>query len=142
MSIKNIDGLSVSQIRELVNQGAKFVVFPYTISIIVMTFKRSSAIFFVRPGENTIKYSYPFVIINFLFGWWGLPWGPVYTLGGIYRHITGGKDLTQEVLSELIQHDPEADTTTYNINGMYNDGAEYGVTETVSSNESTYNIPR
>ncbi|WP_428224748.1 hypothetical protein [Flavobacterium sp.] len=142
MSIKNIEGLSVSQIRELVNQGAKFVVFPYTISFVVMTLKRGSAIFFVRPGENTIKYSYPFIIVNFLLGWWGLPWGPVYTLGAMYRHITGGKDLTQEVLSELIQHDPEADTTTYNINGMYNGGAEYAEAETVDSNQSTYNIPR
>jgi hypothetical protein len=32
MEIKYIEGLSVSQIREMVRQGGRFVIFPYTIS--------------------------------------------------------------------------------------------------------------
>lgn len=141
MEIKNIEGLRVSQIKQLVNEGGKFVIFPYTISILIMTFKRSSNIYFIHPGENSIKYSYPFVILNFILGWWGFPWGPIYTIGSLYRHIAGGKDLTQEVLSHLIQEDPEADTSTYGINNVYNTG---GTNEATSSNtsNSAYNIPR
>lgn len=127
MLIKNIDGLSVSQIKEQVNRGGKFVIFPYTISFIIMTLKRSSDIYFVRNEENSFKYSYSYVLINFIIGWWGLPWGPIYTIGAIYNHIIGGKDVTAIVLSELIQNDPEADTSTYNIN---------------IENNQTYNIPR
>jgi hypothetical protein len=127
MLIKNIDGLSVSQIKELVNRGGKFVIFPYTISFIIMTLKRSSDIYFVRNEENSFKYSYSYVLINFIIGWWGLPWGPIYTIGAIHKHIIGGKDVTAIVLSELIQNDPEADTSTYNIN---------------IENNQTYNIPR
>lgn len=126
MLIKNIDGLSVSQIKELVNKGGKFVIFPYTISFVIMTLKRSSDIYFIRPEENSFKYSYSYVLLNFFIGWWGLPWGPIYTIGALYNHIIGGKDLTQLVLEDLIQNDPEADTSTYNIN--------------VASNQ-TYNIP-
>ena len=116
MLIKNIEGLSVSQIKELVNKGGKFVIFPYTISFVIMTLKRSSDIYFIRDDENSFKYSYSYVLLNFFIGWWGLPWGPIYTIGALYNHIIGGKDITQAVLSELIQNDPEADTSTYNVN--------------------------
>jgi hypothetical protein len=116
MLIKNIEGLSVSQVKELVNKGGKFVIFPYTISFVIMTLKRSSDIYFIRPEENSIKYSYSYVLLNFFIGWWSLPWGPIYTIGALYNHIIGGKDLTQLVLEDLIQNDPEADTSTYNIN--------------------------
>ncbi|MCW1149179.1 hypothetical protein [Flavobacterium lacisediminis] len=91
-----------------------------------MTLKRSSNIYFIREDENSFKYSYSYVLLNFFIGWWGLPWGPIYTIGALYSHIIGGKDITQAVLSELIQNDPEADTSTYNIN---------------VENIQTYNIP-
>jgi hypothetical protein len=137
MEIKNIQGLRVSEIKHLVNQGAKFVIFPYTVSIIVMTFKRSSSIYFIKPDENTFKYSYGHVGVNLLFGWWGIPWGPIYTIGASYRHLAGGKDVTQLVLSQLIQNDPEADTTSYAINNTINPN-----NESSSTNNQTYNIPR
>jgi hypothetical protein len=118
MQIKNIEGLSVAEIRMLVNQGGKFVFFPYTVSIGVATFKRASSIYFVRPEEKSIKYSYKHVLTNSLVGWWGIPWGPVYTINSMYHQIRGGKNITFEVMSELIQNDPDADTSTYNINGV------------------------
>ena len=136
MEIKNIDGLRVSQIRDMVQQGGKFVVFPYTVSFILVTLRRSSDIYFIKAGENTIKYSYGFVLLNLIIGWWGIPWGPIYTIGAAYHHIIGGKNLTQEVMSHLTQHDPEANTNTYNINGVESSNQAYNTSET-----PTYNIP-
>ncbi len=141
--IKNINGLSVAQIRTMVNQGGKFVVFPYTISILVMTFKRSSDIYFIKPGEGTLGYSFPFVLINLILGWWGFPWGPIYTIGSIIDHASGGKNLTAEVLSHLIQHDPDANTSTYNVGGTTsqgNSGGSYNVPP--AGGNSGYNVPR
>ena len=43
-SIKNIDGLSIDDINQELNNGVKFVVFEYCFSIIVMTFKNGSDI--------------------------------------------------------------------------------------------------
>lgn len=136
MQIKNIEGLSVSQVRDIVGQGGKFVVFPYTISFLIMTLKRSSDIYFIRPDENTFKYSYGYVFLNLIIGWWGIPWGPIYTIGSAYHHIVGGKDLTLEVMSHLTQHDPEANTSSYNINGVESSNQGSGNTET-----PVYNIP-
>jgi hypothetical protein len=57
MKIKNIEGLSGAQIYNMVNHVGEFVIFPYTVSIAVITFKRSSSIYCIKDGENTIKYS-------------------------------------------------------------------------------------
>lgn len=136
MQIKNIEGLSVAQIKQLVNQGGKFVIFPYTVSIVLATFRRTSGIYFIRPNENSIKYSYGHVGTNLLLGWWGLPWGPIYTIGATYKHITGGTNVTSDVLSHLVQNDPDADTTSYAINVLVNN------TNTENTSNQTYNIPR
>jgi hypothetical protein len=137
MQIKNIEGLSVSQIKGIVEDGGKFVYFPYTISIVLATFKRASSIYLVRSGESSFKHSYKHVLANGVLGWWGIPWGPIYTIGCMYNQFTGGKDVTYDVMSHLIQHDPEADTTTYNINGMVSSN-----TTTLTDDQPTYNIPR
>jgi len=101
IQIKNIEGLSVDEINHELNNGAKFVIFQYCISILIMTFKRSSDIYFIKSGESTVKYSIGFSVITFILGWWGIPWGPIYTIGALYRNISGGKDITQEVLASL-----------------------------------------
>ena len=129
MQIKNYPAASVSQIKAMVGQGAKFVIFPYTISFVLMTLKKSSDIYFIKVGETTFQYSSKYVLMNLFIGWWGIPWGPIYTIGAIYQHIKGGKDVTHIVMSDLIQNDPEADTNTYNIN------------KNQQNNQSTYNVP-
>ncbi|MFB9078978.1 hypothetical protein ACFFLS_10230 [Flavobacterium procerum] len=137
MQIKNIEGLRVAQVRDLVHQGGKFVIFPYTISFVLMTLKRSSDIYFIRPDESSFKYSWGYAVLNLVVGWWGFPWGPIYTIGSAYHHVVGGKDLTQEVMSHLTQHDPEADTSTYNIDGVQSSNQG----NSSAAETPTYNIP-
>lgn len=137
MQIKNTEGLSVSQIKSIVQDNGRFVYFPYTISLVLVTFKRPSSIYLIRPGEMSIKYSYKHVLVNGVLGWWSIPWGPIHTIGCLVSQIGGGKDVTNEVMSELIQNDPEANTTTYNINGVMSSS-----TGAQQENQSTYNIPR
>ncbi len=99
--IKNIEGLSVAEINRELNNGAKFVVFQYCFSIIVMTFKHSSDIYFVKAGEKIIKHSIGYILITLFFGWWGIPWGPIYSIGALFSNLTGGKDITLEVLNSI-----------------------------------------
>ena len=100
MEIKGIEGLSIQEIRSEIERGAKFVHFTYCISIILMTFRRPSSIYFIRPRESAIRYGWSFLLISLIFGWWGIPWGPIYTLGAIFGAFSG-KNLTPEVMSEL-----------------------------------------
>ena len=34
-------------------------------------------------------------------GWWGIPWGPIYTIGAVVTNLGGGKDVTQDVLRAI-----------------------------------------
>ncbi|MEO5979035.1 MAG: hypothetical protein ABIS36_20175 [Chryseolinea sp.] len=97
-AIKNIEGLTTAQINQELAYGAKFVMYQYTISVVLMTFKRSSDIYFVRANENCVITGLPFTIMSFVLGWWGFPWGPIYTIGSLYRNLSGGTDITQDVL--------------------------------------------
>jgi hypothetical protein len=101
IAIKNLEGLSTSDINRELENGAKFVIFQYCISIVVLTFKRSSNIYFLKASESSLKYSYGFTLVSLVMGWWGIPWGPVYTIGSLYTNAAGGKDVTQAVLQSL-----------------------------------------
>ena len=99
--IKNIEGLTTSDLNRELNAGGKFVIFHYCISIVVMTFKRSSDIYFIRAGESTVKHSIGFTLLSAIIGWWGFPWGPIHTIGSLYTNLSGGKDITDEVMSAI-----------------------------------------
>ena len=98
MNIHGIAGLSEEEIRLELDRGARFVVFEYCISIVVMTFKRPSDIFFIRAGESAVARSLPYILISLLFGWWGIPWGPIYTIWALVTDLSGGKDVTADLL--------------------------------------------
>lgn len=101
MKINNIEGMTTEEINLEISSGAKFVIFQYCFSIIVMTFKRSSDIYFIKSGERTYKHSFEYTLLSFVVGWWGIPWGPIYTISSIYSNLRGGKDVTKQVIQSF-----------------------------------------
>lgn len=97
IKIQGIEGLSQSEIDFELQRGAKFVLFQYCVSVVVLTFKRPSDIYFIRSGENPAVKSLPFTVLSLVAGWWGIPWGPIFTIQSIYNNLGGGKDVTQQV---------------------------------------------
>jgi len=104
MKIKNIEGLSATDLQEEEQKGAKFIYYSYTISLILLTFRRTSGVYMIRPGESSVTKGLPFTIISFLFGWWGIPFGPKYTVESLRTNLHGGKDVTDEVMSTVAGH--------------------------------------
>jgi hypothetical protein len=100
-SIKNLDGITNQELIEEIRNGAKFVMYSYCISIIIMTFRRSSDIYFIRSGESALRPGLLYTLPTFVLGWWGFPWGPIYTIGSFITNFSGGKDVTQEVLASI-----------------------------------------
>ncbi len=101
MPILGIEGMNREQLQFEVQQGGKFVYFQYCISVILMTFRRSSDIYFIRAGEGTFSKGIGFTLLSLVAGWWGIPWGPIYTIGSVVTNFGGGKDVTQEVLASI-----------------------------------------
>lgn len=103
MQIKGVDGMSVGEVQDLVRQGGRFVVYSYCVSILVMTFKRSSDIHFLRPGEGAFLPGLPYTLLSLFLGWWGFPWGFIYTPMALVQNLGGGKDVTVEVMQMFAQ---------------------------------------
>jgi hypothetical protein len=102
MKIIGMEGLSndVALNYEL-QRGGKFVVYSYCISVLIMTFKRSSDVYFIKSTESRMSKGLVFSLISLLAGWWGFPWGPIYTVGSIITNFSGGKDITNEVILSM-----------------------------------------
>ena len=93
---------SGAELQQELQQGGKFVMYQYCISILILTFKRSSNIYFIRHEENAIVKGLPFTLLTLVLGWWGIPWGPIYTIQSIWVNFQGGKDVTKEVFSSMM----------------------------------------
>ena len=101
MQIRNIEGLTIEDLNREIDNGGRFIFYQYTISVLILTFKRSSDIYFVRTDEKSATKGLPYTLLSAVFGWWGIPWGPIYTIQTIINNIKGGKDVTQQVMASL-----------------------------------------
>jgi len=102
MQIKNIDGLTAADIQQEVDNGARFLYYQYTISFIIVTFKRTSGVYLVRSAESPARKGLRFTLASFLLGWWGIPFGPKHTYLSLKTNLRGGKDVTDEVMSVVM----------------------------------------
>ncbi len=99
--INGLENISVEQLNQELAQGAKFVIFYYCISVIILTFKQPSGIYYIRPGESTASKSIPFTLLSLVMGWWGFPFGPIYTIVALATNFGGGKDVTADVIHSM-----------------------------------------
>ena len=99
--IRGVEGMKYGELDFEIQRGAKFVLFQYCISVVVLTFRRPSDIYFLRQGENAAVKGLPFTLLSLVAGWWGIPWGPIYTIQSVYNNSRGGKDVTQAVVNSL-----------------------------------------
>lgn len=101
MKIVGIEGLSVHQLRDEVNRGGRFVVYGYCVSVLILTFKRSSDVTFVRAGQSPVVAGLGWTFLSLFLGWWGFPWGFIYTPMVLIQNLGGGTDVTARVMAEL-----------------------------------------
>lgn len=106
MTKQEISQLSPEELEYILADGGRFVIYTYTISLLIISFRRSSELFLLRRGELPIKHGWPYLLISLILGWWGIPWGLIYTPQSIY-YAFAGKDVTQEVLESITESNPE-----------------------------------
>jgi len=150
--IKNLPNISTAELKQRVAAGAKFVYFEYTISIAVATFKRPTDIYFIDVNESTAKHSWHLSTLTGIMGWWGIPWGPIYTIGAFITNFGGGKDVTNEIMQKILANErlnatqnSQTATGAYGINNNTNSGSGNNSSSQATSGNSgagQYNIPR
>lgn len=103
MKIQGIEGMSCDRLQFELHRGAKLVFYQYAISVLVMSFRRSSDVYFIPAGESAVKKGLPWSLISLVAGWWGIPWGPIFTVQSLVTNFKGGKDVTAELGPRLSQ---------------------------------------
>ncbi len=66
--IRGIEGMKGGELDFEIQRGAKFVLFQYCISVVVLTFRRPSDIYFLRQGENAVVKGLPFTLLSLVAG--------------------------------------------------------------------------
>ena len=101
-TIRGIGRMTVGEMRAEVRQGARFVIFEFVLSFIIVTRRRSSPVFFVRPGESVFFKCLPYNLLTVLLGWWSFPFGPALTIGAVRDNLRGGYDVTPRVIEQIL----------------------------------------
>ena len=96
MKIIGTEGMTAAQVHAEVSRGGKFVIYQYCVSVVFMSFRRGSDIYFIPAGGSNkgAKYS----LLSLLLGWWGIPWGPIFTFQCLWNNSRGGKDVTAQIV--------------------------------------------
>jgi hypothetical protein len=106
MRIVGIENRTLAELEHDLAAGGRFVLFECCISLIVITLRRPSPVRFLRPGELGIVRGLPYTLVSLLLGWWGLPWGVIYTPLTLLTNLGGGRDVTAAVWPLLQQKLP------------------------------------
>jgi hypothetical protein len=93
MAISGAEGMTDRQLAETLQAGGRIVVFSYCISVILITFRRSATVL-VKPGQSVTSAGLPYTLISLFAGWWGFPFGLIFTPISIIGNLSGGKDVT------------------------------------------------
>lgn len=100
MKIKGVQSRNITQIQDEISQGGKFVQYTWCISLLVVTYRYHSPVYFLRKNQNAFVKGLPFTLITLLLGWWSIPYGPFYTLASVYQNVAG-KCVTDVVMQRL-----------------------------------------
>jgi hypothetical protein len=101
MKIHGAEGMTTLVIHDQLNLGGRFVQYEYCYSLLIRTVRRKSDIYFIKWDEPHMFRSLPLSLITILFGWWGIPRGPVQTIETLITNFGGGKNVTKQVLAEV-----------------------------------------
>jgi hypothetical protein len=101
LRINGLDRLTREELAAELAAGGRLVFFEYCISLVVLTLRCPSRVRLLRPGEHGVLGGLPYTALSLLLGWWGLPWGIIYTPLVVFTNLCGGHDVTDEVCGWL-----------------------------------------
>ncbi|MFO0822248.1 MAG: hypothetical protein U0792_03885 [Gemmataceae bacterium] len=88
-----------------VEAGARLVRFEFCVSALVFTVRRQSPVYLTTSWHDRYLRGLWYSMLAVLFGVWGVPWGLIWTANAFWVNLTGGVDVTDEVLDWLEARD-------------------------------------
>jgi len=113
--------LTIDELKNKIDNGSKFIIFQYCISVFfAVTLKRFSPAILIEPNEKLSKYYKRYNTISLFFGWWGLPWGPIYTVKYVNLNSKGGIDYTEDIMLNITEESIKLNEVELKVtNGLF-----------------------
>jgi hypothetical protein len=100
MEINGAESLSPHELAQELDRGGRVIEFSWCVSLVVITFRRSSTVL-VRAGDSALAAGLPYTLLSLVAGWWGFPFGLIFTPIAIGQNLLGGTDHTENVRASL-----------------------------------------
>lgn len=94
------------ELRARIRAGQRCVRFESCISVLVATVRRQSPVYLTKSRLERYFRGLGYSVLALLFGPWGVPWGFIWTARAVWVNLTGGIDVTDEVLRWLDEPPP------------------------------------
>lgn len=101
MRYQRLDSLTLAQQEAALAAGSRLIFFEFCVSLVFVTLRRPSALYVLQPGQWGWWRGLPYTILTVVCGWWGVPWGLVYTPLALWTNLTGGRKITAEEWRQL-----------------------------------------
>jgi len=99
--VHGLDRLAPEALEQAIAAGGRIVFFEYCISLIFVSLRRQTQPYFLKAGETGLLLGLRYAFLSLLLGWWGVPWGIIYTPLTLISDLSGGCDITSEVREML-----------------------------------------
>jgi hypothetical protein len=82
----------IAELTKQQQNGYSYYRFSYVISLLVVTLRRHSKSVLLKDSDRMARIikSLPYIALSFFLGWWGFPWGFIYTPWSIIENLGGG----------------------------------------------------
>jgi len=101
LAFRWFQSLPPSEVLSRIESGASCIRYEYVASLIFITFRWQSRVHLVQHDSSTYFRAIPYTLFTCLFGWWGLPWGPIESAKAIWNNFGGGLNVTDEIEDSL-----------------------------------------
>lgn len=117
VAIPGIQGLSAADLQREINLGGRFVAYHQVSSVIYVSWREEVSLCFLKKGQPHPANRLGAILHSFFFGWWGFPWGPLWTITAILANLMGGEDVTDRTVADLNRR------LGWNLTGRHQDRA-------------------
>src|SRR5579884_1981019 len=104
LRIRGLADLTPEGVSAAVANGGRFLVCDYCISLVIVSLRGRSAVWFRPANAGRRMLGVRYSLVSLFLGWWGVPWGLIYTPWTIFTNLAGGRDVTAEVLPLLLEY--------------------------------------
>lgn len=101
MKIDIKEAMTLQELEQKIREGYRFVTFQYCLSFIAFTQRRFSKAHLISNPDDIKTYSKKYNLISSFWGWWAIPWGPIYTFKTFEVNKKGGIDVTDDIMLNI-----------------------------------------